>query len=101
MISMAERLGLSEVIASLRAELTDAMAEGTGKQVRFKAGTVDLEFNVTVAREGGVGGKVRFWVIEAGADGKVSSASTQTVKLRLEPWDTVAGGPVLTTDDTP
>jgi Trypsin-co-occurring domain 2 len=95
---MGERLGLAEVVQSLRAELYEAMVAGAGQVVRFRVGAVDLEFQVEVSREGGIGGKIRFWVVEAGGEGKVKSASTQAVKLRLEPMDVVADGPPLIGD---
>ena len=86
---MDGRLGLAEVIESLRAELDEAATAGAGKRVQFNVGAVDLEFQVEVAREGGAEAKVRFWVVEAGVDGRVSTASTQTVKIHLEPVDAV------------
>lgn len=88
---MGDRVGLAEAIASLRAELYEAMTEGAGKLIKFGVGGVDLEFQTEVAREGGVNGKVRFWVVEAGASGTVTSTSTQTIKIHLEPIDAVTG----------
>ena len=84
---MDGRLGLAEVIESLRAELDEAAAEGAGKRVQFNVGAVDLEFQVEVSREGGASAKVRFWIVEAGVDARISSASTQIVKIHLEPVD--------------
>lgn len=86
---MGERLGLAEAISSLRAELYEAMTEGAGKAVQFNVGGVDLEFQVEVGREGGGGGKIRVWVVEAGAEGTVRSASTQTIKIHLDPVDSI------------
>jgi len=98
---MADQVRLAQAIAMLREELSEAMAEGAGKSVRFNVGPVDLEFQVEVGREGGVGGKVRFWVVEAGAEGKLSSTSTQTVKIHLEPLDAVTKAQLLTADVGP
>jgi hypothetical protein len=93
---MEGRLGLADAIASLRAELYEAMGEGVDKLVRFNVGAVDLEFQVEIGREGGVSGKIRFWVVEAGADGKLSSTSTQILKIRLEPVDALTKKQLLT-----
>ena len=82
---MEHRVGLAEAIASLRAELYDAMVEGAGKLVQFQVGGVDLEFQAEVGREGEGSGKVRFWVVEAGASATARSSSTQTIKIHLEP----------------
>ncbi|MDQ3403786.1 MAG: hypothetical protein M3548_10380 [Actinomycetota bacterium] len=81
---MAE-VELSAVISQLRAELTAAIAEGEGEDLRFELGPVELELSVAIGREAGGSGKVKFWVVEAGADGKVSSTATQRVTLSLDP----------------
>jgi hypothetical protein len=46
---------------------------------------VELEATVAVEKSGGGGTKVRFWVLELGADAKASMASTQRIKLALQP----------------
>lgn len=80
-----EKLGLAETVQALRAELNDAVAASTDSGIRFAVGTIQLEVHVAVTREAGVSGKTRFWVVEAGADGKYSSESVQTVTVTLEP----------------
>jgi hypothetical protein len=76
---------LAELIAQLRAELTAAMAEGAGEHLRFELGPVELELAVQVDKEAKSGGKVRFWVVDAGAEGKLGSSTTQKIKLTLHP----------------
>jgi hypothetical protein len=49
-----------------------------------------MSLTVTVSREAAPGAKVRFWVIEAGADAKVSREAVQEIKLVLTPVDTEA-----------
>jgi hypothetical protein len=88
---VAEPLDLADVIKSLRQELNEAMVEGAGKLIQFELGPIDLEFQVAISREGGGSGKIRFWVVELGGEGKVSSASTQLIKLQLTPKDVVTG----------
>ena len=92
---MEGRVGLADAIAQLRAELCEAVEEGRQKQIRFGVGPVELEFHVELGREGGGSGKVRFWVVEAGAEGKLSSKSTQVLKIRLEPMDAATRKQVL------
>jgi Trypsin-co-occurring domain 2 len=48
-------------------------------------GPVELSLTVTVGREAAPGAKIRFWVIEAGADAKVSREAVQEIKLVLSP----------------
>jgi Trypsin-co-occurring domain 2 len=81
---------LASVVRQLRAELNEALADAQGERLRFELGPVQVALSVTVGREGGAGAKVRFWVIEAGADAKVSRDSVQEIKLVLTPVDTQA-----------
>ena len=76
---------LAEVIGQLRVELTKAMTAGAGEDLRFGLGPVELELTVAVNKEATTGAKVKFWVVEAGADGKLGSTSTQKIKLTLDP----------------
>jgi hypothetical protein len=76
---------LAELIKQLRAELTDAMHAGEGADLRFEAGPVELELAVAVDKEARPGAKVRFWVVELGADVKAASSATQRIRLTLKP----------------
>lgn len=76
---------LADLISQLRAELSEALHAGEGSDVRFELGPVELEVTVVVAKEAKPGAKVRFWVVEAGADGSASSNTTQRLNLSLEP----------------
>lgn len=76
---------LAELIGQLRSELTAAMYSGSGEDLRFELGPVELEATVAVEKGGGGGAKVRFWVIELGGDAKATQASTQRLKLALQP----------------
>ncbi|MEW1658732.1 trypco2 family protein [Streptomyces sp. NPDC093707] len=80
---------LASVIRDLRAELAQAISEAEGEALRFELGPIELEVAVELERGGNAGAKVRFWVVESGAEGKVSSQSTQRIKLSLQP--TLAG----------
>src|SRR5262245_45590510 len=83
-------LELASVIRQLRAELNEALDDAEGERLRFELGPVEVSFAVTVGREGGPGAKVRFWVVEAGADAKISREAVQEIKLVLTPVDTKA-----------
>lgn len=76
---------LSALVRDLRAELTEAIVSAQDERLHFGLGTIELEITVAVSSEGSSGGKARFWVLELGADGKDSSASTHRIKLTLEP----------------
>ncbi|TDB98530.1 trypco2 family protein [Actinomadura sp. 7K534] len=79
------KVDLAEMIGQLRTELTEAMRAGADSELRFEIGTVELELAVQVQKEARPGAKVRFWVVEAGVDTAVSSVSTHTIKLSLDP----------------
>jgi NTP-dependent ternary system trypsin peptidase co-occuring protein len=78
---------LASVVRQLRAELNEAMDEAEGERLRFELGPVQLALAVTVGREAAPGAKIRFWVVEAGADAKVSREAVQEIKLVLTPRD--------------
>jgi hypothetical protein len=79
---MAE-IGLVEAIASLRAELAEAAEKGKNQDIQFPVDQIDLEFQVGVTRDVHGGGKLRFWVLELGADAGYAAQSVQKVKLSL------------------
>ena len=81
---------LASFVLDLRAELNKALAAAEGERLRFELGPVEMTLTVTVTREAGPTAKVRFWVIEAGADAKLSRESVQEIKLVLTPVDTLA-----------
>ncbi len=74
-------VGLAVAIAALRGELLTAMDEGADAAMRFKLAPVELSLQVAVTIEGG--GKIGWHVLGLGAS--YTSATTQTLVLRLEP----------------
>lgn len=81
---------LASVVRQLRAELNEALADAEGERLRFELGPVQVSLSVTVGRDAAPGAKVRLWVIEAGADARVSREAVQEIKLMLTPIDTQA-----------
>ncbi len=86
-------VGLADAIRALRSELTAAMAEGAGQELRFELGPVEMEFLLEVGREVGVEGGVKFWVVSLGGKGSVTSGSTHRVTLALTPRTREGGTP--------
>jgi hypothetical protein len=80
-------VGLPDAIRTLRAELSEAMKEGAGEEVRFRVGPVELEFGVEVTQEAGVSGGIKFWVVSLEAEGKGARATTHRLTLTLMPLD--------------
>jgi hypothetical protein len=81
---------LASVVRQLRAELNEALEDAQGERLRFELGPVQVALSVTLGRDATPGAKVRFWVIEAGADVKVSREAVQEITLVLTPVDTQA-----------
>ncbi|MEU5955762.1 trypco2 family protein [Streptomyces sp. NPDC047525] len=79
---------LAEMIAQLRGELTAAMAAAEDSEddaLHFELGPVQLEAEFAVQRSGTAEGRIRFWVVEAGASGQQTHSTTHRVTLSLEP----------------
>ena len=92
-------IGLAEAIRALRAELAEAVSGAEGKDVRFRVGQVDLEFQVAIADqvEGNAG--VKFWVVNAGVKSSDTNSTTHTVKVQLHA-EMADGSEVWTGDRT-
>jgi hypothetical protein len=92
-------LPLTEVVESVREQLTELMRESADKELLFEVGHVELSLGVEVSRSAGASGKAKFWVVEAGVDGTVGRKATHTVKVRLEPKVTASGERVMVADE--
>ena len=76
---------LAETIAAVRRELGLAQAAGQGQPLQFRAGPVELEFEVAVTRTGGGQAGVQIWVLTLGGKGELGKATTQRIKVTLQP----------------
>lgn len=78
-------LGLAQTLEALRDELESALQSGQGKRVRFRASevTITLETVARLDKEGS--GKIRWYVLEAGAAVKSGTEHSQTLTLTLAP----------------
>jgi len=83
---------LAELIEELRRELTAARTAAQGEDLYFEVGPVELEAAVAVERSATAGGKIRFWVVESGAEGRLADSVTHRVKLTLDPRTRSGGG---------
>ncbi|GAB1335131.1 hypothetical protein ACE1SV_17210 [Streptomyces sp. E-15] len=74
---------LSDLLASLRAEIETARAEADGHDVRFRIDSVDLELHVAVEKTKQAKGGVKFWVLSGDFTGGSKDTRTHVVRLRL------------------
>ena len=82
---------LADTIAAVRRELGLAQAAGQGQAIQFRAGPVELEFEVAVTRTGGGQAGVQLWVLTLGAKGELGQATTQRIKVTLQPVNPETG----------
>jgi Trypsin-co-occurring domain 2 len=80
-------IGLADAIGQVRAQLEQAIEDGAQSAVAFRAGPVDLEFEVAFTRTGSVQGGFQLSVLSLGAKRDRSSAATHRVKVTLTPVD--------------
>ena len=85
MEEIPQLVGLSSALEGLREELETAWAAGAGRAVRFRVSEVTMTIEAVARREREGGGKIRWWVIEAGGGGKAGTDATQTLVLTLTP----------------
>jgi hypothetical protein len=60
-------VGLADAIEQVRAELEKAIKDGQESLVAFRAGPVEMEFEVAFTRTGGVNGGFQLSVLSFGA----------------------------------
>jgi Trypsin-co-occurring domain 2 len=78
-------LWVSSALEALRAELEEAWRSGTKHQVQFGIDEISLTLTVVASGKMAGGGKIRWYVIEAGGDVSHEKSSTQTLVLKLKP----------------
>jgi hypothetical protein len=66
---------LAVYIQSLRDELVTAWLHGRQSPVGFEVGPVELELSINAERTAEVKGGVRFWVVDVGLGGNVTTQS--------------------------
>lgn len=87
-----QEIGLAEALKAIRDDLARARLEGADEEIRLRVGSVEVEFEVAMVREGGANGQVKVWVVEFGASGKLAQTTRHRVAVTLEPQ--VDGKPI-------
>jgi hypothetical protein len=78
-------VGLTEAIESLRDELAAAWWDGSQHRVRFRVEPVELTMQVGVTKTSKASGGVKWHVLALGGERGREAATTQTLKLQLQP----------------
>ncbi|WP_405501905.1 trypco2 family protein [Streptomyces anulatus] len=82
---------LADAVASIRNQLIDAATRATDRPVSFAVGDIQMEFTLELRREAKAGGRVKAWVVEAGADAARTTGRTHKVAFTLTPRNTATG----------
>ncbi|MFI6337954.1 trypco2 family protein [Streptomyces sp. NPDC050535] len=86
-------IDLADAIASVRDQLIEAATRATDQPVTFEVGAIEMEFALELRKEAAGSGKVRAWVVEAGADVSRATSRTHRVAFTLTPRDARTDGP--------
>ncbi|MGV9314966.1 trypco2 family protein [Streptomyces sp. NPDC003691] len=92
-------IDLADAVDAVRTQLLTAAGRGEGSALQFQVGDIELEFTVELRRDTTAGGRVKAWVVDAGADHTRGSTSTHRVALTLKPQNPQTGGAWLVGND--
>ncbi|WP_344960354.1 trypco2 family protein [Streptomyces thioluteus] len=91
--SFFEGIELAEAVEAIRTGLTGAATAGEGQELGFDVGEITMEFGIEMRKDVHGSGRVRAWVVEAGADASPRLLPrTHKVTFTLTPKDMRTGG---------
>ncbi|QKW23851.1 hypothetical protein HUT16_36350 [Kitasatospora sp. NA04385] len=76
---------LAEAVAAVRNELLKAQRLGTGQELLFEVGPIEMAFEVELRADAKAGGKFKVWALSAEAAGSVSRGRTHRISFTLTP----------------
>jgi Trypsin-co-occurring domain 2/Coenzyme PQQ synthesis protein D (PqqD) len=82
---------LADTIVAVRRELSSALTAGLGQPAQFRAGPVELDFEIAVTCTGDGQAGVHLSVLPPGAQSALAGAATQRIKVTLQPLDSWTG----------
>lgn len=82
---------LADAVESIRNQLMEAADRATDRPLAFAVGDIQMEFTLELRKEAKAGGKVKAWVVEAGADASRATGRTHKVAFTLSPRNAVTG----------
>ena len=80
-----EWVSLSDAIEALRDDLAKAWWDGQNRRVRFKVEPVELTVQVGVTKTGEGSAGIKWHILTLGGSRRNETATTQVLKLRLQP----------------
>jgi hypothetical protein len=82
---------LAVAIGQVREQIALAIEQGKDSPVAFRAGPVEIEFEVTFSSMVGGDAGVRVWVVSVGGKGETARANAHRLKVSLTPVDRAGG----------
>jgi len=76
---------LADALRVLREQLTQAMNDGAGEELKLRLRTIEVEFEVALVRDVAATTGVRFWVVSAEGKAELRRSSTHRLKLEIQP----------------
>ncbi|GAA2098056.1 hypothetical protein GCM10009759_28690 [Kitasatospora saccharophila] len=76
---------LADAVAAVRNELLKAQRLGTGQELLFEVGPIEMTFEVELRADAKAGGKFKVWALSAEAGGSVSRGRTHRISFTLTP----------------
>lgn len=76
---------LSELLRTVRLQISDAMQEADGRSLQFELEKVELELTVEVEKKGEGSAGINIWVVSIGAKGEYTSSTSHTFKFTMKP----------------
>jgi len=80
-----DTIPLSDLIAHLREELSQALIEGKSETTKFEIQEIGLELSVAVTKKLDGKGGVNFGVVTFDASSAIDQVKTQKISLKLKP----------------
>ena len=76
---------LSDLLRTVRLQISDAMKEADGRSLQFELEKVELELKVEVQKKGTASTDIKFLVVSLGAKGEYTSSTSHTFKFTMKP----------------
>ncbi|MFC5723722.1 trypco2 family protein [Streptomyces gamaensis] len=92
---------LADAVQAVREGLAAAAERGAGQSVTFEVGEISMEFSVEIRRDVEAGGRVKAWIVGAGAEASRGSARVHKVAFTLSPKDAATGGTTIVGNERP
>ena len=76
---------LAKAVAAIREELLEAAQQGTGEDIAFTVGPIEMEFTVELRADAKAKAGFKAWVLDAEVEAGVGRSRTHRVMLTLTP----------------